>query len=86
MTKRVASIVSLHGKPIWRKGVRQPEVVELLQEVLTLAKRGEIHGVHMVLVHDDGVARKARAGRVNYATIGCLNVLAQGLADEVVSE
>lgn len=76
-----AKVVSLHGSKIFAKGVPEPDLVEMLKDVLKLARRGEIHGAHMVLVHDDGMARKARVGRCNYAAIGCLAALSQELID-----
>lgn len=77
-----SDVVSLHGNPIFVRGVPRPDVVEMLEEVLELARRGEIHGAHMVLVHDDGVARKAMVGRCNYAAIGCIAVLSAALIEE----
>lgn len=70
-----ADIISLSGRPIYSRGVVAEDVVAMLEEVLELARRGEIHGAHMVLVHDDGAARKACCGRVNYSVLGCLSFL-----------
>ena len=74
-----ASVISLKGDEIYAKGVPQPDLVAMLEEILALAQRGEIHGAHMVIVHDDGVARKACAGRANYAAVGCLAALSARL-------
>lgn len=76
-----AKVVSIHGAKIFAKGVPEPNLVEMLKDVLKLARLGEIHGAHMVIVHDDGVARKARVGRCNYAAIGCLAALSQELIE-----
>lgn len=80
-----SQVVSLKGVPIYTRGVPHQDVVEMLEETLELAKRGEIHGVHLVLVHDDGVARKGRCGRVNYSVIGALTCLVSELIGEVDS-
>jgi hypothetical protein len=77
-----SSVVSLTGDPIYARGVPQPEVIEVLEEILKLARLGEIHGVHAVLVHDDGVVRKAQVGRCNYAAIGCLAALSSIMIEE----
>ena len=77
-----SDVVSLHGKPIWSRGVARPDVVAMIEEVLELARRGEIHGAHMVLVHDDGFARKAMVGRCNYSALGALAVLSSALIAE----
>lgn len=77
-----AEVVSLSGAPIYTRGVPASDVVEMLEGALELARRGEIHGAHMVLVHDDGVARKARCGRVNYSVLGCLAFLSHELIRE----
>lgn len=79
-----ADVVSLDGKPIYIRGVPRDDVVEMLTDVLELARRGEIHGAHLVIVHDDRVARKARCGRVNYATVGALAALSHELIDEAL--
>ena len=77
-----SNIVSISGKRIFSKGVPQEDVIEMLEEILELARRGEIHGAHMVLVHDDGIARKAMIGRCNYDAIGALTVLSHNLIVE----
>ena len=76
------SVVSLAGQPIYSRGVPQPEVIEVLEQILELARLGEIHGVHAVLVHDDGVVRRAQIGRCNYAAIGCLAALSITMIEE----
>jgi hypothetical protein len=81
-----SAVVSLRGEPIWSRGVPRQDVVEMLEEILELARRGEIHGTHMVLVHDDGVARKAMIGRCNYAAIGCLAALSAAMIEEGIDD
>lgn len=77
-----ADVVSLSGKPIYARGIPNDDLVEMIEEVLELARRGEIHGAHMVLVHDDGVARKASLGRVNYSVLGALAKMSHDLIVE----
>ena len=68
-------VVSMKGDEIFIKGEPREDVVAMLTDILEMVKRGELHGAHMVLVHDDGVSRKACVGRCNYSTIGCLTAL-----------
>lgn len=82
----MSAVVSLRGEEIWTKGEPKEEVVTMLEQALELAKRGEIHGAHIVLVHDDGVARKGSVGRCNYATIGCTSVLLKSLIEDGLVE
>lgn len=77
-----STVVSLNGEAIFAPGVPHEDVVSMLEEMLDLARRGEIHGIHMVLVHDDGVPRKATVGRCNYAAVGCLSSLQAVLLEE----
>lgn len=82
----MAEVVSISGDRIWSKGTPEEEVVTMLEEALELARRGEIHGAHIVLVHDDGVARKGSIGRCNYATVGCAAVLLKSLIENGLVE
>jgi hypothetical protein len=77
-----AEVVSLHGTRIYAKGVPCPDVIEMLEYLLDLARRGEIHGVHAVVTHDDGAARKGLVGRATYCTLGALSALHYQLLNE----
>ena len=71
----MSKIVSLHGGEIKPPGEALPSVVELAEEVLEMAKSGEICGLFLVTHHSDRTYSRRMAGEANGATVGYLERL-----------
>lgn len=71
-----------------RKGMvsheRKPDTncIELLQEMLDMAKAGELVGFSGAFLYYDGIAARRRAGHSNYALIGAVHTAAHIMTRE----
>jgi hypothetical protein len=70
-----AKIVSLKGEEIIPRGTARPDVVAALEEMLEMAKSGEIDGIAAaLLLHDDCTTFRLN-GRANRALIGVIRMM-----------
>lgn len=65
-------IVSLRGDPISQPGVSIPAVVSSLEELLEMARSGEIKGIAIAVLHADDATSMRRVG---VQTRGCLEIM-----------
>lgn len=77
MTK---NIVSLTGGPIPGQKAPIPDVVEMLEWALQLARDGELNGLAIAYQFHDGTGGQGRTGILSYTLIGRL----AAVSDEMV--
>lgn len=62
-----------------------PDVVALLEEMLTQAKSGELVGFSGAMLYYDGPAARRRAGLASYALIGATQSAVQIMIEEMIN-
>lgn len=68
----MSNIVGLRGESIRPPGEVNPEVVQLCEELLELARGGEIHTLQAVFIHADETVGARQRGGMNYRLVGML--------------
>lgn len=65
--------------------VKEPDadVVAKCEELLELARAGEITGIQCVTVSPDALAGLSRAGRISYSAIGMLHYAAHEAVEDI---
>lgn len=71
MNAPVDNVVSIHGGPVIQK-VRRDDVVEELEEMLEMARSGEIVGFAGAILYHDAATGVRRAGLATRALIGAI--------------
>lgn len=66
------TVVSLRGEPIRPPGEVNPEVVAIAEEILEMARGGEIHTLTAVFTHADECVGCRQRGTGNYRLVGML--------------
>lgn len=68
----MSNIVGLRGEEIRPPGEVNPEVVAIAEEILELARGGEIHSLVAVLVHADEAVGSRQRGMSSYRLVGMM--------------
>lgn len=68
----MSNIVGLRGEQIRPPGEVNPEVVALAEELLALARGGEIHTLSAVFIHADETVGSRQRGVSNYRLVGMM--------------
>lgn len=68
----MSNIVGLRGEAIRPPGEVNPEVVALAEELLELARSGEINALQAVFIHADETVGARQRGGANYRLVGML--------------
>lgn len=68
----MSNLVSLRGEEIPAPGEVNPEVVALAEELLELARSGEIHTLQAIFIHADETVGARQRGSTNYRLLGML--------------
>jgi hypothetical protein len=68
----MSNLVSLRGEALRSPGEVNPEVVALAEELLELARSGEIHSLIAIFVHADESVGSLQRGMSSYRLIGMM--------------
>ena len=68
-------IVSLKGDPIIPKGTVRPDLISDLEQLVEMAKNGQIDGIACALLFSDDCTSYRLKGRANRALIGVINMM-----------
>jgi hypothetical protein len=68
----MSNLVSLRGEAIPAPGEVNPEVVELAEKLLDLARSGEIKALQAFMVHADDCVSAQSKGGANYRLVGIM--------------
>lgn len=63
-------VVSIRGEKIFAAGEINPEVVKLAEDLLEMAKSGQINALFAVMTHSDETVSSLHEGLVTYRFIG----------------
>jgi hypothetical protein len=74
-------VVALRGGEIVQPGQPLPDLVALLEEVLEMARSGEIKGVALAMIHTDDCSSMRRCGVQTRGLIGCLEIMKADLCE-----
>lgn len=81
--KEAAKVVSLHGDEIRPPYVPDPKLVAGIEDVLELARSGEINGVVIAISNSDHTTQSRRLGVMSRGLIGMLEVLKMRTCQDV---
>lgn len=76
-------VVSLRGEQILAPGEVNPEVVQMLEDLLDHARSGEIKTVVAVFVHADDTAGSWQKGTKSYRLVGMLTKVLHDLCADM---
>jgi len=68
----MSGIVSLRGEEIRPPGEPNPDVVELIAKLMTMAESGEIRGIIAVVEHSDEAVSSFTRIKTSFRTVGAL--------------
>lgn len=74
-------VVSLRGGEIVQPGEPLPDVVAAFEQMLEMARSGEVKGFAVALVHNDDCTSMRRTGVQTRGIIGCLEILKHDLCE-----
>lgn len=71
----MSDVISLRGEPIVPPGEVNPEVVELAEKLLNMARSGEINALVALAIHADDATSTFRRGALSYRLVGSMTVM-----------
>jgi hypothetical protein len=79
----MSNIVGLRGDEFLAPGIAHPETAKLAEEILEMARSGEIQGLTAILSHHDAVVSARRTGRISYALLGIMASVAHDIVQDI---
>lgn len=81
----MSNVVGLRGEEIRAPGTADPGVVEELEQILEMARSGEIHGITIAMEHADNCVSGRRKGITSYKMIGMMHRMMNDICADIAA-